>query len=91
MWGDPPDTFAKMDKQAGTKPAHTCPDIDKAVDSLERLRTQNEQLRDYGKYWRDMCKDLDLERQNLRAQLTQARQAADQLQDNMQSLADALE
>ena len=91
MWDDTAATFASMDKQAGDKPAHTCPDIDNLIDSLERLRRQNEQLRDYGRHWRDMCKDLDLERQNLHAQLRQVQQACMDMQPCMTRLTDALE
>lgn len=91
MWSSGPDNFKELDKQAPDRPDHTCPHIDKAIESLESLREQNEQLREHGKYWRNACEELDHERQSLRSQLRQARQAADRLQDHMQSLADALE
>ena len=91
MWNDPPDNFKELDKLAPDRPDHTCPHIDKAIDSLEKLRQQNEQLREHGKYWREACQELDQERQSLRSQLAQARQVMDRMQDNLHSMADALE
>lgn len=39
-------------------PGNTCPHIDKVQQQLEKLRDQNEALRDVGKYWRTTAINL---------------------------------
>ena len=85
------DCFKELDKQAPPRPDHTCPHIDKAIESLESLREQNEQLREHGKYWRNTCEELDHERQSLRTQLKMVRGAKEKLENSLDSLTDALE
>lgn len=43
------------------EPDHTCPHIDSAIAEMETVRKMNQQLRDWGNYWKDQCAEKEQE------------------------------
>ncbi len=48
----------KFEEEAPDYPDHTCPQIDNIIELLEKLRADNEALRESGRYWHEKTKEL---------------------------------
>ena len=59
-----------FEKDEPPKPTFTCPKIDALVGQFEELRDCNNDLRFWGEHWKDACIEMQLEIDNLKAQLS---------------------
>jgi len=55
-------SFEKIKRKIGKHPDYTCPQIDKCIEQLEKLRRLNEKLRAKLLEWREECKGLCIEK-----------------------------
>ena len=54
------DVYSRLKKEAPVCPPFTCPHIDDAISSLEKLRAMNDDLRANVDYWKNACEDMQL-------------------------------
>lgn len=53
--------YDEFKKHAPEPPPYTCPYIDDVITDLENLRNQNDELREYAKYWKKQVESLSEE------------------------------